>query len=83
MLNRIMLITVITGGLVLGNFTAPALAQMSHTTMPHETMEPGNQFRQIEQPLWLKGVVTVGGLSLMGLELWWFLFSQKTKQGNS
>jgi plastocyanin domain-containing protein len=35
------------------------------------------QFRHIEQPLSLKIGVTAGGLTLMGLELWWFLFSKK------
>ncbi|MEG4802342.1 hypothetical protein QUB63_20815 [Microcoleus sp. ARI1-B5] len=35
------------------------------------------QFRQIEQPLSLKIGVTAGGLTLIGLELWWFLFSKK------
>jgi len=35
------------------------------------------QFRRIEQPLGLKTLVTLGGLGLIGLELWWFLFSQK------
>ena len=37
-----------------------------------------NQFRRIEQPLSLKIGVTIGGLALISLELWWFLFS-KTK----
>lgn len=39
----------------------------------------GNQFRRIEQPLSLKIGVTMVGLALIGIELWWFLFS-KTKQ---
>ncbi|MEG4319818.1 MULTISPECIES: hypothetical protein [unclassified Microcoleus] len=34
------------------------------------------QFRQIEQPLSLKIGITAGGLSLIGLELWWFLWSK-------
>ncbi|MEG4342396.1 hypothetical protein QUB70_03790 [Microcoleus sp. A003_D6] len=34
------------------------------------------QFRHIEQPLSLKIGVTAGGLTLIGLELWWFLFSK-------
>ncbi len=34
------------------------------------------QFRNIEQPLSLKIGVTAGGLTLIGLELWWFLFSK-------
>ncbi|MGB3639826.1 MAG: hypothetical protein WBA39_19955 [Rivularia sp. (in: cyanobacteria)] len=41
------------------------------------------QFRQIEQPLGLKAVVTLGGVGLIGLELWWFLFSKsKAVQAN-
>ena len=42
--------------------------------MPHKQV---NQFHRIEQPLPLKIGVTLGGLSLIGLELWWFLFSKK------
>lgn len=38
----------------------------------------GHQFRRIEQPLSLKIGVTIGGLALISLELWWFVFS-KTK----
>ncbi len=34
------------------------------------------QFRRIEQPLGLKFAVTLGGVGLIGLELWWFLFSK-------
>jgi plastocyanin domain-containing protein len=30
-------------------------------------------FEQIEQPLGVKIAVTLGGLGLIGLELWWFL----------
>ena len=36
------------------------------------------EFRRIEQPLMLKVGVAVAGAGLVGLELWWFLFS-KTK----
>ncbi|MEG4515303.1 MULTISPECIES: hypothetical protein [unclassified Microcoleus] len=35
------------------------------------------KFPHIEQPLSLKIGVTAGGVTLMGLELWWFLFSKK------
>ncbi|MFB2978003.1 hypothetical protein [Microseira sp. BLCC-F43] len=34
------------------------------------------QFQPIEQPLWVKGAVTAGGLALIGLEIWWFLGSK-------
>lgn len=74
-------------GLVLGIASGQAVAQMSHEGMQRSETEQGSQFRRIEQPLWLKGAVTVGGLGLIGLELWWFLLSKpksqkaKTSQG--
>ncbi len=50
--------------------SVPVRAMESHT-------EPANtQFRTIEQPLSTKMAVTVSGLALIGLELWWFLLSQ-------
>lgn len=61
--------SIISLGLLLGT-TGVQAAEMPATG--------GQQFRQIEQPLTLKIGVTVGGLALIGLELWWFLFS-KTK----
>lgn len=36
--------------------------------------------RYIEQPLGLKVGVTLGGLALIGLELWWFLLSKTPAQ---
>ena len=62
------LITSIGLGLLLG-VTPNALAQ---------TPAKPSQFRHIEQPLPVKVGVTLGGLALIGAELWWFLFS-KTK----
>ncbi|MEA5628346.1 hypothetical protein [Nostoc sp. UHCC 0251] len=41
--------------------------------MPAHSSEQTSQFRRIEQPLSLKVGVAIGGLALMGLELWWFL----------
>lgn len=38
------------------------------------------QFRRIEQPLPLRLAVTLGGLGLIGLELWWFLLSKTPAQ---
>lgn len=46
--------------------------------VPPEKAMPTSQFRQIEQPFEVKLGVTLGGLALIGLELWWFLLS-KTK----
>jgi plastocyanin domain-containing protein len=64
-------------GFLLGFSSGVALAQMPHE-MPASSSEPTTQFRRIEQPLELKAGVTIGGIALIGLELWWFLFS-KTK----
>ena len=41
-----------------------------------------DRFQRIEQPFPLKLAVTVGGLSLIGLELWWFIFSQNVSKKN-
>ncbi len=62
--------SIISLGLLLGMTLGVQAAEMPATS--------GNQFRRIEQPLSLKVGVTVVGLALIGLELWWFLFS-KTK----
>lgn len=43
-------------------------------SIPHSNSTA--KFRHIEQPLSLKIGVTAGGLTLIGLELWWFLFSK-------
>ena len=43
---------------------------------PMETTGQESQFRHIEQPIELKLAVTLGGLVLIGLEVWWFLLSQ-------
>jgi plastocyanin domain-containing protein len=64
-------------GFLLGISSGVAANQMS-MEMPHSTTEKNVQFRKIEQPLGLKMGVTLGGLGLIGLELWWFMFS-KTK----
>jgi len=43
-----------------------------------------SQFQRIDQPLGTKVAVTLGGLGLIGLELWWFLFSQpKARKANT
>lgn len=40
------------------------------------TTSKTTQFQRIEQPLSNKLAVTIGGVGLIGLELWWFLFSK-------
>ncbi len=58
---------------LLSSSQVTAQAPISHS-------EHSNQFHQIEQPLSLKAVVTVGGIALIGLELWWFIFSKSPVQ---
>ncbi|MFB2920665.1 cupredoxin domain-containing protein [Aerosakkonema funiforme] len=76
MLNRTKIIGGIASlGIVLGMGTGEAIAQTTHETHPTSTTQT-NQFRPIEQPLSNKVLVTLAGLGLIGLELWWFLLSK-------
>ena len=60
-------------GFLLGITSGGAIAQMP-TEIPAESLEQTSQFRYIEQPLELKVGVTLGGIALIGLEVWWFLY---------
>ncbi|PHJ67316.1 hypothetical protein VF14_00375 [Nostoc linckia z18] len=72
MFNKSKVFASIAGlGLLFGTVSSTATAQM-----PTHSSEQTNQFRRIEQPLALKIGVTLGGVGLIGLELWWFLFSK-------
>ncbi len=62
----------ITLGLLFG------IAQIAVAQKSEIESESTSKFRRIEQPLQLKIGVTLGGLALIGVELWWFVFS-KTK----
>ncbi|WP_036488068.1 cupredoxin domain-containing protein [Myxosarcina sp. GI1] len=64
-------------GFFLVLITNSALAQNPEVEMPAASGEQ-TSFQKIEQPLSLKLVVALGGLGLIGAELWWFMFS-KTK----
>lgn len=75
--------TVIVGGvaslgLILGLVAGSAAAQMPHDMngMNHSQPEQTEPFQHIEQSPTSKAIVTLGGLGLIGLELWWFLFSK-------
>ena len=48
--------------------------------MPASTGKQANQFQKIEQPIGLKLAVALGGLGLIGAELWWFMFSKTKSQ---
>jgi len=81
MVNRSALVGGITSlGLVLGMTSGQAVAQMPHEGMQRSETEQTSQFRRIQQPLWLKSAVSIGGLGLIGLELWWFLLSKPKSQ---
>jgi plastocyanin domain-containing protein len=70
--------TITSLGLVLGMVSLEAAAQMPHPMdemQPSQT-QPSQQFQRIEQPLGNKIAVTLGGLGLISLELWWFLASK-------
>ena len=72
MLNKKYVIsTLVSLSFLLGTTSSPASAQM-----PEQT----KQFQRIEQPISLKIGVTLGGLALIGTELWWFVFSKTKSQ---
>jgi len=41
-----------------------------------ESSKTIGEFQRIDQPISTKIAVTLGGLGLIGLELWWFLLSK-------
>jgi plastocyanin domain-containing protein len=48
----------------------------------HQATAQMGTFHQINQSIPLKVAVAIGGLSLIVLELWWFLWSKKFRPGN-
>ena len=56
------------------------LAQEMEVEMPASEGEQTSQFQKIEQPISLKLAVALGGLGLIGAELWWFMFSKTKSQ---
>ncbi|MGL5794432.1 MAG: hypothetical protein ACRC06_08470 [Waterburya sp.] len=75
MLNKTKIISNLAGlGLFLGLMTNNTLAQTGHDIkMPISGREHTSQFQKLEQPLALKLAVIVGGVGLIGAELWWFM----------
>ncbi len=67
--------TLASVGIAIGIASGVQAAEMS---VDHSNST--TQFRSIEQPLGLKVGVTIGGLTLIGLELWWFLFNKAKGQ---
>ena len=58
--------------------TMISIFPMSESDMPHSPTD--KSFRKIEQPLPIKIGVVLGGLSLVGGELWWFLGRKQQQQ---
>ncbi len=52
----------------------------AHTAKAQISQADTSEFRRIEQPLGLKVGVAAAGAGLIGLELWWFLFSKNKAQ---
>jgi plastocyanin domain-containing protein len=66
-------------GFLLGAISGALAVEMPEThNMPPQSSS--TQFQRIDQPLANKVAVTLGGLGLMGLELWWFLLSKPKSQ---
>ncbi len=66
-------------GIILGIISSEGIAETTHETHPTQT-EQTSQFLRIEQPLSNKILVTLSGLGLISLELWWFLLSKPKAQ---
>ncbi|HBE18872.1 MAG TPA: hypothetical protein DEG17_08820 [Cyanobacteria bacterium UBA11149] len=78
--------SIVSLGLGLGIASGIAVAQTPHkmNEMQSPDTEQTVQFRRIEQPLGNKVFVTLGGLGLIGLEIWWFLLSKpKSRQATT
>jgi plastocyanin domain-containing protein len=71
-------------GFLLGAISGAFAAEPNMSDMDNRPAPQSNQFQRIEQPLRNKAIVTVGGLGLIGLELWWFLLSKpKSRQART
>lgn len=63
---------------LLSGLLSTSLLLAPHTAKAQISEADTGEFHRIEQPIGLKLGVAGAGLGLIGLELWWFLFS-KTK----
>ncbi len=77
MLNKTALGTLAGFGFLLGAISGTIASEMPGAMSGHSMeMTESEGFQRIEQPLGSKIAVTLGGAGLIGLELWWFLFSK-------
>jgi plastocyanin domain-containing protein len=64
------------GAVVGAGFLLGAIAGAIAAEPPGSMSHRSSQFQPIEQPLSHKILVTIGGVGLIGLELWWFLLNK-------
>lgn len=62
----------VISGAIPSAFTAPSYTERS--------TQNTTQFQRIKQPLENNLAVTLGGIGLISVELWWFLFSKPKTQ---
>ena len=77
MLNKNKIYSIIAGLFFLASTPNIALAQKPEAEIEVSAMAT-NKFQKIEQPIGLKLAVALGGLGLIGAELWWFMFSVRS-----
>ncbi len=77
LIKKVIIGSFVSLGLLIGG--GEVITENAHE-MPHSENSQTTAFQRLEQPLWLKGAVTVGGLGLIGLNLWWFLLSKPKSQ---
>lgn len=76
MVNKIFLFFCLANlGIILGSSVSRAVPATLHQTYSSIIL-PTNKFQHIDQPLDNKVTITLGGLGLIGLEIWWFLLSK-------
>ena len=66
-------------GVISGSISG-VIATENPSEISPQSAHSSPQFRQIEQPVENKVAVTISGLGLIGLELWWFLLSKPKPQ---
>jgi plastocyanin domain-containing protein len=66
----------LTGILISIGLSVGIVSSMSAQEMKHNSAK----FQPIEQPITLRVAIALGGLSLIGVQLWWFLGSKPKSQ---
>jgi plastocyanin domain-containing protein len=67
-------------GFLLGAISGVIAAETNMNNMSEQAAPQTSHFQRIDQPIANRIAVTAGGLALIGLDLWWFLFSKPNSQ---